>query len=616
MIRSSVVRLIEEDLLSVNLSTEELDLSPRAFAAYRENELTELAHLGEPQRRRFRAIQELCWGTIIAGMGYLDCVRIGAPSRGAICLPAKTVARSILSLRSPEIAALYNERFLSASRFDRESMAVSGALASQAGSTTLNLTLTAIKIEHVLDLWPIEPSQLWVRSDVSGFLSRLRRHCRDLPELVGLYADAAARPSRTLLASPIRIVAATDMDARSQLEHLGESLESRAIADNEKAIHGLYDECQRVLDASCEMHLVQSSDHVAAGKSLLNEARSFCVLHSAFWSDAGIRQYADEIRAALSRGVRVFLLRGLGEPGEEDATTPSILDELGEFAKRTSGLLLLSSTPHHSHAKVAVADASRVIVSSFNFLGATAANPQLNTGVECRAPDSVGRSAALAVLDNLTANGLSGEVVKQLSEVLQSARLPSSSRFVSEAESAQLAIEDILNPQQWFPAAMNNVWTRKRSPWELVTNEEHRNLLLRALHTAKRSIVLASGDLTDSAVDRVFRAYLSAAVQRGVSITILWGSQAANDAGASWSRAVAEIRAASKGRRDLVNINEEPRPVHAKLLIIDDEVSIVTSFNFLSYRGTPSGAHELGMKIYDPALSSQLHRVVDSAMVG
>jgi len=616
MIRSSTIRLIEEDLLSVNLSTEELQLSPRAMAAYGEGELTQLAYLGEPQRRRFRAIQELCWGTIIAGSGYLDGFRLGAPSRNAIHIAGDTIPRSILSLRSPEIAALYNERFLSATRFNRESMAVGGTLTDRAGSTALNLTLTAVKIENVLDLWPIEPSRIWQRSDVSAFLSRLRRHCRSMPELVGLYAEAGTRPSRKMLASPTRIVAAADMDARSQLEHLGQSLDSRGIADHEGTIHDLYDECHRIFHASCEMRLVLSSDHVVACKRMLNEARSFCVVHSAFWSDAGIRQYAEEIREALARGVSVFLLRGLGEPGEEDAARPPALDELEECAKSMPGSLLLSTTPHHSHAKLAVADTGHVIVSSFNFLGATAANPQLNTGIECRSATRAGSSVALAVLDNLTANGLAGEIVERLGEVLQSTRFSSSSRFVSEAESAQLAIEDILNPQDWFQTALNEVWKQERSPWELVTNEEHRDLLLRALHTAERSIVVASGDLTESAADRVFRDYLSAAVKRSVNVTILWGSQAANDEPeAPWSQAVSEIRAASKGKRDLVKFNEEPRPVHAKLLIIDDEVSIVTSFNFLSYRGTRSGAHELGMKIYNPALSAQLHEIVNNAMV-
>jgi hypothetical protein len=46
----------------------------------------------------------------------------------------------------------------------------------------------------------------------------------------------------------------------------------------------------------------------------------------------------------------------------------------------------------------------------------------------------------------------------------------------------------------------------------------------------------------------------------------------------------------------------------------NDEVSVDTSFNSLSYRSTKSGAHEWGLKVYDRALSTQLHEIVDVAV--
>ena len=118
--------------------------------------------------------------------------------------------------------------------------------------------------------------------------------------------------------------------------------------------------------------------------------------------------------------------------------------------------------------------------------------------------------------------------------------------------------------------------------------------------------------MSASAVDSVFVSYVRAALQRGVHVRLLWGCQARDTA--EQDRVVEQARhlQTTLGTAGVFFINLQPKLVHCKLLVVDDWVSVVTSYNFLSYRGLRSRSHELGLKVYSHPMAVRLNAIVGS----
>src|SRR5262249_52708414 len=204
----------------------------------------------------------------------------------------------------------------------------------------------------------------------------------------------------------------------------------------------------------------------------------FCIVPSAFWSDAGVNQYREEILTALKKGVDVYLLRGLGDD-EGNSTGLTSLGQLAADAAGHEGRLFISSTPHHSHAKFIVADGRAVVVSSFNFLGATRDNPQLNVGV-CCATSGGGQGIGLTVLQNLMEHALPGDLSSDVEEEVT--RLELMGRSINSEQ--RIPAPDLLSAiREWI-----DTLREPKCAWELVVNEGHRDALLAALHTAQWSV--------------------------------------------------------------------------------------------------------------------------------
>jgi hypothetical protein len=109
LVDTSVVRLVEEDLLLFNSHTGDLILTDRARTAWKDDRLDQLAFRGEPFRVAFRAAQELTWGSIVPLDAELRELRFGRPPPGAIQLPRADLQESILDLPSSRIAALFTD---------------------------------------------------------------------------------------------------------------------------------------------------------------------------------------------------------------------------------------------------------------------------------------------------------------------------------------------------------------------------------------------------------------------------------------------------------------------------------------------------------------------------
>lgn len=124
---------------------------------------------------------------------------------------------------------------------------------------------------------------------------------------------------------------------------------------------------------------------------------------------------------------------------------------------------------------------------------------------------------------------------------------------------------------------------------------EHRPLLEAAFKEARRRVIIMSPWLNRMAVTNRLIDQMRRALRRGVRIVIGWGYPEAQDSDKRQrsERTLRHLRNLAaepglKGKLDLV----EHGNTHKKVLIADDRYMVVTSFNWLSYRGDP----ELGLR--------------------
>lgn len=594
-----VVRLINEALVAIDFETNMLRLDGGAVAAAKDGTLQSLAFRGSPSRRKFHAIQDLIWGHVIPFRLNDARIRFGVCAEGGIRITATTDSlKSILNLPPTSVASLFNsQRWLTYSGGQRW-MAQGGEVVGIPESRELLIDFTPFRVAESVEWWPaIQESGRHSMPEWGSLIARIRQWLQGHSELLESAIGDASVPNLHTSAER-RFIPFTALRCLEQSKS--------ATSDDASAVEDTAAECATTLAAQLPVRIVRDAEqHVAECKRILNASKSWCVIHSAFWSEDGIQQFLPEIRAAIQRGVQVYLLLGLSDT--DAVQVPVCLTDLRLELTDADGELYFSNKPTHSHSKLVAADDVIVLISSFNFLGATEKNPQFNVGLSFARESAFPATIVTDIVRCLTARPVKDDILVDLEQHTGTLLQIDSRGSDRSADSDDPTAVSVSRLQSALKAA--------REPsvvWEIVESSAHRDLLLNALHSATESLFVTSGDLSRSAVDSVFRSYVADAIERGVSVRMLWGSQATE----SEQRAEAESLArnlhdtwSSSGR---FQINIKPALVHAKLLVVDDWVSLVTSYNFLSYRGTRDGAHELGVKVFSASIALQLLRFAES----
>ncbi len=125
---------------------------------------------------------------------------------------------------------------------------------------------------------------------------------------------------------------------------------------------------------------------------------------------------------------------------------------------------------------------------------------------------------------------------------------------------------------------------------------EHPSFLKKALLSAKRRLVIVSPWIRDSVIDWPFIASLEALLKSGVEVYIGYGIEKADGNGKRNAaqnkpditpRAEADLRQLAERYRHFhfVHVGN----THRKSLVCDDQFAVVTSFNWLSYKGDSQG---------------------------
>lgn len=301
LIDHCIVRLIEEELLYFDFQTGRLGLTERAQALWHKQQFDQLAFRGEPATMTFSAFQDLAFGFVVPYGRGSPMLRFGEP-REALVLDRGEVTESVLDLSPIKVAALFNAQPWLKRRGGERLVAIEGGLSTLRSVGHLLIDFAPFRQHGEVELWPAAESLAGGPSSLHALLARLRRWLDDHRDRwKGRFPEAAvAEPE---IPGARLFIPFTAFGPLSQWEALPPRPAEDQLADTYPA--QLRAACDRFQRNAVPLQVVRDADHIDACQRLLSEAKDFCVIHSAFWSEAGIKQYADQIRKALKEGVRI-----------------------------------------------------------------------------------------------------------------------------------------------------------------------------------------------------------------------------------------------------------------------------------------------------------------------
>lgn len=192
---------------------------------------------------------------------------------------------------------------------------------------------------------------------------------------------------------------------------------------------------------------------------------------------------------------------------------------------------------------------------------------------------------------------------------LQAASTPETDLPVEEPALTGKKIQDTLASTKPPQAALNPQVSKSdgspRAPgaapdpetMQTILCHEHPQFLKKALLAAKRKLVIVSPWIRDSVIDWPFIASLEALLKSGVEVFIGYGIEKA-DAHGRRNTANEKPDISPRAEADLKKLAQMYKSfhfvyvgnTHRKSLVCDDQFAVVTSFNWLSYKGDSRGS--------------------------
>lgn len=121
----------------------------------------------------------------------------------------------------------------------------------------------------------------------------------------------------------------------------------------------------------------------------------------------------------------------------------------------------------------------------------------------------------------------------------------------------------------------------KQKSTRILSTYDHRPLLEQALQQAKQSVVIISPWIKASGMDYQIINLIRQAVRRGVNIVIGYGMSHNNDSDPDVVKKLENIANQPNSTLQIIPANN----THEKVLIMDDDFIVITSFNWMSFRG-------------------------------
>jgi hypothetical protein len=135
---------------------------------------------------------------------------------------------------------------------------------------------------------------------------------------------------------------------------------------------------------------------------------------------------------------------------------------------------------------------------------------------------------------------------------------------------------------------------------EIIHTYEHREYLYKALREARDRVMIVSPWIRSNVVDNEFLSTLEDTLKRKIQVYILYGIK--QKSGFGQQNDLSAIKKLENLANYYKNLQfEKVKNTHRKIIVCDNRFSIVTSFNFLSFRADPSLTYrdELGVILRD-----------------
>lgn len=473
------------------------------------------------------------------------------------------------------------------------------------------------------------------RDEVSGYLKITVLY----PDDLGSLARRRLEEELTRLVNlPEPPLALKNLRDRPELVRLEGSLDLKRGVDDLHALlsrlanadQGTFDEWQSSLaDHAAELETALSEhrscrlEHVVVSDQqeqvdLINTVIRRCgrqlVLACPFLRYDPMMQYRDAIEQAVDRGVRVFLLWGLGSATQGPEPDPGGLTNWFDGLKeRYPDRFYWCLREANVHAKFVIGDASELFVTSYNYLN--------------KHPDTVFELGMWIGTPGTSERNRRSQDDLQMTcfPALNALRI-AREKFPADDDRQRMLI-DAVDYGGWEPGAadgsggwptrssaertdnatrlqMDRLWRKKwqdyaerlsatllglGTTFEIVRDARHRELLYDALRTAHHRVVVLSDRLSSAVVNRRFMDELKACLQRDVRVVLL-----CHQPEASPLRELRELEGACGDSLQVLVAQgsgasgEISGKNHAKVLIADD-AAVVTSFNFLSFAADDFG---------------------------
>lgn len=131
---------------------------------------------------------------------------------------------------------------------------------------------------------------------------------------------------------------------------------------------------------------------------------------------------------------------------------------------------------------------------------------------------------------------------------------------------------------------LEELQSRQQSANRILNTYDHRPLLLKALKDARNQVVIVSPWIKRSGLNQEVLSLIEKALQKKVQIVIGYGISDQQDSDPKILNQLQKMSNKEYGRYlQIINLNN----THEKVLICDNDFLVITSFNWLSFKGDP-----------------------------
>ncbi|RUL49912.1 phospholipase D-like domain-containing protein [Lysinibacillus antri] len=142
---------------------------------------------------------------------------------------------------------------------------------------------------------------------------------------------------------------------------------------------------------------------------------------------------------------------------------------------------------------------------------------------------------------------------------------------------------------------LDDIKLRKENSTRFIETYEHRSILINALKKAKKMVIILSPWIRFSGFDNELQNEIINSLKRGIRVIIGYGIDEKDD---SDPRAIEKLNHMKKQSYGKKMIFKKLGNTHEKVLLVDGEYVVITSFNWLSFRGNPNWGFRQESGIY------------------